>query len=528
MKAWIANCVAHHAECRDSPASARLYPTRLIDVGTKASPELRLRVSTEDAIDGPYATLSHCWGGLVPFRLLKDNMKDLRKRIEFQQLPKTFQDAITTARGIGVRYLWIDSLCIIQDSTDDWAAEAPQMTLVYGGSLVTFAATAAEDGTQGLFLDKSPPAIPYVKTSWTDAPNFTYGILRELLTRQHIDEGALNRRAWVFQERILSRRLIHFAGEQIFWQCYGRIACESLPSGLPEVYQRPSLTRRLILDPSDSGAQGGSTLLRSSAQPLRIWADMVREYSAKKLTYPGDRLMAISGIARLIQKTIKDEYMAGMWRRNLARELCWDSSAPVAQQRSLGRGPSWSWASLDGPIRFRYTAEYYEDDEKHSFPRKPVIEILHASVTLKGQDAYGQVESGSLHVRGSVYPVRPGSIGPSDYDLPGSDFNSWRCEDVGFETPYCAVDWDTGEDETLFTCGTTLYWLPVWFDAPRNPVFPNNVYLGGLLLRGPVPDGDGSFRRAGSFDVASIGVEAINVFLDPEFYSEWKRELVIS
>jgi hypothetical protein len=99
-----------------------------------------------------YATLSHCWGFHQPLRTTKATLDLHLQKIRFSDLAKTFQDAAVTCRRLGIRYLWIDSLCIVQGDEEDWQIQSAQMASIYKGSTLTIAASSAHDGTEGCFL----------------------------------------------------------------------------------------------------------------------------------------------------------------------------------------------------------------------------------------------------------------------------------------------------------------------------------------------------------------------------------------
>lgn len=118
---WLARCVKSHAVCRVQ-STEKTFPTRVLDVGDSVSSNVYLFVPKKDAPARPYATLSHCWGKIEILRLLLSNLAALKEGIDVHSLPKTFQDAIHVTRSLGLRYLWIDSLCIIQDFKPDVCA----------------------------------------------------------------------------------------------------------------------------------------------------------------------------------------------------------------------------------------------------------------------------------------------------------------------------------------------------------------------------------------------------------------------
>jgi hypothetical protein len=151
MRRWISNCISSHDQCRLDGYQQLPKLARILDVGTDDQiRSVKLRDRDEVPLQAVYMTLSHCWGGLQITRLTADSYKDFRSGINLDTLPKTFQDAVCLTRNLGVRYLWIDSLCIVQDSEEDWRLQAAEMGSIYRHSWCNIAATGAKDGRDGL------------------------------------------------------------------------------------------------------------------------------------------------------------------------------------------------------------------------------------------------------------------------------------------------------------------------------------------------------------------------------------------
>lgn len=152
---WLEKCQSNHSECFAS-SNAPWYPTRLLDVEETVLESVRLVLSAKAHLTGGYLTLSHCWGEVLCFKLTKDSVQQFMLGIELLQLPQTFQDAVQVTRRLGIRYLWIDALCIIQDDTNktDWLHEAGLMHKVYSHSFLNIAATGALDTSKGLFVHR--------------------------------------------------------------------------------------------------------------------------------------------------------------------------------------------------------------------------------------------------------------------------------------------------------------------------------------------------------------------------------------
>lgn len=151
ISTWIKDCQENHSACKFGTSPGTL-PTRVIDVGSPdGRTEPRLRKS--DGEPGDYIALSHCWGGKQPLITTKENKCSMKTCIPWAKLPNTFQDAISVTRRLGLRYIWIDSLCIVQDDAEDWEREAAKMALIFEAAYLTVAATAATNGNVCIFSD---------------------------------------------------------------------------------------------------------------------------------------------------------------------------------------------------------------------------------------------------------------------------------------------------------------------------------------------------------------------------------------
>lgn len=130
---------------------AHWYPTRLVDIGTTSDrTAVKLIETAKEQLEGPYVTLSHCWGNArLVTQLVQDNKATFLA--ELPHLPRTFEDVLVATKQLGARYIWIDSLCIVQDDEADWAKESMLMASVYRNALCNIAATGAEDSQGGLF-----------------------------------------------------------------------------------------------------------------------------------------------------------------------------------------------------------------------------------------------------------------------------------------------------------------------------------------------------------------------------------------
>jgi hypothetical protein len=268
----------------------------------------------------------------------------MKQGFSMELVLKTFADVFFVAKGLGIQFIWIDSLCIIQDSTADWLKESTMMGNVYGAAYLNFAATGAVDGREGLLFGHDPRAVAptQINIRWEGLPEKLYLVVEDEQAWGDRFEGfPLCRRAWALQERILAPRILHFTKEQLIWECRRHVLSESFPSGLPDHLRDYHVVRNFVL-PSLQGSFPAA------------WARVVRLYTGAELTVSHDKLIAISGLASEMRLCghASGRYVAGMWESQLPISLLWmradmDDQPSSCHRPEQYRAPSWSWASLD-------------------------------------------------------------------------------------------------------------------------------------------------------------------------------------
>lgn len=235
MTAWINDCIKNHRHSMRHEEPLKSFrmlpetrPTRVIDVGSVESPILRL-VQGSEMVNHYYLALSHCWGdGQTSHfgRTLRDNYRERQRAIDPNELPLNFKDAIEVARGLGVRYLWIDSICIIQLDREDWNRESVRMEQVYSNARCVLAASSAASSTEGFLRSARKPRNFATLRSASGVTTFVSKNIDDF--QNDVESSVLNTRGWVLQERALARRTIHFAANQMYFECGEGVHCESL------------------------------------------------------------------------------------------------------------------------------------------------------------------------------------------------------------------------------------------------------------------------------------------------------------
>jgi hypothetical protein len=227
IRLWLKACDQNHKECR--PLENPVLPTRVIDVGEKDSPFVRLYKSSSGE-RGSYIALSHPWGleHLVdnPHFCTTSSKENLYKvGIGLSSLPKTFEDAVKTTRELGQKYLWIDSICIVQGHDGDFPTEATKMQEYYSGAYCVIAASRAKAQSSGFLQDRPRRSVATILDD-SHAPVYICENIDNF--NDHVIESDLGKRGWVLQERALAKRTIFFAEKQSYWECGGGVRCETL------------------------------------------------------------------------------------------------------------------------------------------------------------------------------------------------------------------------------------------------------------------------------------------------------------
>lgn len=316
-------------------------------------------------------TLSHCWGGSCVLKLTTTNLETLRQGLPKRVLPKTFQHAFSVTRKLGCTLIWIESLCILQDSVQDWRKESSAMSDVYANAVCNIAATGSSNPHEGLFRDRDPLVVEpcIVQKNWKGEEIQYVVITNDTAYLDQITRAPLNHRAWVLQERLLSRRLLQFGHEQIFWECPCLIACEGQPCGIidkPNLISDPVRRDESLLRHCVSKAKAEAGHIESSNDMdeqhfLDVWQHVAMIYTRCDLTRTSDKYVAISGVVDMLQHSWNDQYLAGVWKSQLPSAALWHRKIDTRRRpvylhhsrKRSERAPSWSWASLDGPMNFR-------------------------------------------------------------------------------------------------------------------------------------------------------------------------------
>lgn len=367
-------------------------PSRLIDVIQGDGSMVYLRDFSKTAVHGvspkgSYICLSHRWDSTTAQQATTvENILTRMEGIPTSSLSQTFRDAIYITRRLGLQYIWIDCLCIVQDSVEDWEDESANMGTYYASSWLTIGVGVGD--SKGCFGEREVTSerLQYYRMALGSQDQwilyFTQGPTTSNSSLGDDQKSILRERAWAFQEEVLSPRYLGFQRNLMFYRCGDYIEFED---GFLEWLYAPHPNR----------CRDGQALQKSDILD-QDWIGFVESYSGRALTKDEDKLPALSGIAHQYQKVTSDQYLAGLWRKDLLRQLCWGKAHAVGPciRPSRYRAPTWSWASINGRATF--------SDLGKGSSSKFVVEVQHVSVDPIGLDPLGGVKSGSLKLVGVI------------------------------------------------------------------------------------------------------------------------------
>ncbi|OBS23285.1 hypothetical protein FPOA_03837 [Fusarium poae] len=484
IKQWLSNCLTHHQHEKTNT----MKPTRLLKYEHKNG---KVSLCSSIISDVKYAALSHCWGDVQPLTLNTATKYQLEEGIPIEAFPKTFKDAFWLVHELGISYIWIDSLCIFQDDKDDWLHESSRMGDVYGNAFLTIAATRAgncSDGFLGSRKGREYINVRFYQDEMEDKVAVSPMPLDRIVAGASIidmEEELLSKRAWALQERYLSTRTVHFASDQMYFECQSGFQPED--NHMKNNDSDPDFKIRRRMAASDKN------------QHRDAWAAIVRRYTDRYLTVESDKLPAIGGLAARVfnEQILNDpgeEYLAGLWRGNLLWDLVWAASEQD-ESRSIPKSymaPSWSWASINQPAFFQGP----EDIQSLAIVKDAKVDLENL------ENPFGRVTGGWVHV--CCVKLHPCSVNVDDNRLYFGEGDVVFSAKVELDPPrfnqpsVSLADYEEKESD-LVVVPVTLR-----FDA-RNPRYEDHdivrgayflILVSSTSLEGP-PNGAPRYRRVG-------------------------------
>ncbi|KAL7917208.1 heterokaryon incompatibility domain-containing protein [Trichoderma austrokoningii] len=390
--ACLEECILHHRDC-PKPQLAQL-PTRVIDCTDPGHPKLLITGSMRCS----YAALSYVWGEKQPHCTTQKNLDTyLTSGINRNLLPKTIRDAIDSTHRFNIRYLWVDALCILQDSREDKDREIHQMRRIYEQAHVTLIAASAHMVSEG-FLHDRPRVPPYSRLPFICPDNGQIGAMAlSPVWKQYDDkQEPVNTRAWCLEERLLSSRAFIYASHTLQYHCQTHTINIGNNIHNPQDGRR---LPRLVFSPTTPLPLSKEDLSRARV----TWHDIVDNYTSRHVTKERDKLLALAGVVEKFHRVMGSGYIGGLWRSTLLRDLLWmkDYNA-YAPRPGKYRAPSWSWAAVDGRV------VYGDFDSRLDPDRSNIMQchVLEYEVSLVNRDLpFGRICGGVLKVRSPLKRV---------------------------------------------------------------------------------------------------------------------------
>lgn len=427
---WLCSCDESHRVCASLKPGE--LPTRVLHLGGMEPSDV-VRLAPGSGVSGRYVALSYCWGGLKPPLATKSNLYGLQQGILFDDLPKTYQDAIQLARALNVIYLWIDSLCIIQDDKDDWDRESSLMGQIFRDAYVVVIAATAQNIKSGFlqprtkhFSFNTSDLVGYGMKTATGSSAPQRLRFREAVPHPPLDiclNTQVATRGWCYQERLMARRCLIFNQLEAIWECRHGCKCEC---GTPryecvdtDVRQLPRLLPVLSSDSEDPTVKRTIRHFANAEKAFRFWRLATEDYSRRAFSVPTDRLIAMTALASVVQATTGSSYLAGLWESDVLVELLWQGFAQRTIPFDVYVAPSWSWASCPG------VATYGQPSLTPKLLKQNTsAEVIAAWCHQRDGNPFGAVDSGAIVLRACCATARLRPL-PKSYSNPDPDLISW-------------------------------------------------------------------------------------------------------
>lgn len=400
----------NHKSC-GSTLEDRKPPKRLLSVGGETQ-DLKLIEIASTTRNMEWAALSYCWGVEEPsLKLDAVSMSKLKDGVSVGTLDATIRDAILVTRALGLSYIWIDALCINQkEGVKEWEEEAARMNDIYGGSAVTLVAASSRSTIDGFLKERE---VQYIPIPFGHKPSAKVFLSSEWMSDYDEISSSWGKRGWTMQEGLLPNRILYYTPSQMIWRCCEeriteRGTTKSLQNEVAEamkhgddvpfesawLWRQDSFTQFKLFP--EFVASDSKYISGPSREPFRLWYRLIEDYSQRQFTKEEDRLIAISGLARMIGETVKDYgYAAGLWKSDLIRGLLWyaEDAKFVPSKPAHDILPSWSWASVGDQLIDHVLGN---DDEYHAVSR---IEDVHVDL-VDPLEPFGSATGGKITITG--------------------------------------------------------------------------------------------------------------------------------
>ena len=525
VRDWLRRCSTAHENCRLKKLPT--LPQRVLDLGSDLSGRtLRLYETRRETAQ--YVALSHCWGGYQSCKTETTNIEQRQKCITLEELPQNFKDAVFLTSKLGVRYLWIDSLCIVQDDKQDWEVQAAQMTSIYRDSYLTIAAAVAPNSAHGFLIPRSDAEryrgiIPKDRDGkGLPFPLNHVRVRRCLHDRRQRWSGAgkldpLDSRLWCLQERLMPLRVLSYRQQEMTWECKEAQGCECYGLDEDEFNYEVKTWERELYHELISKASGNKKSDPSICDSIfRWWIGGLETVTSRSLTYESDRLAAISGVAASVHAATGSEYLAGIWKNDIYNGLRWQVRPTNLAKKTVEtsvppvpRAPSWSWSSINAVIM-------PPGGRDNRTPRITIVDVR--CTPESSNNPFGWTRDGYIELLGYLLTGKISRAGPDkDYptltmlhltDLP-SQFSNLDIDVSEFRSDTVLVETSTAQHETGFSDAKTLTRSSLsWENGPKLDCAVQCLLLNtvngkplkdrsDLIILAPSPKDPGAYERVG-------------------------------
>ncbi|KAE9380899.1 HET-domain-containing protein [Stipitochalara longipes BDJ] len=394
VSGWLTECLAGHEDCAHQSSAKVVPPTRVIDVGqADGSTAPFLHVCRDEVQE--WVTLSHCWGQNAPLKTTVESFSEHQRALPSSKLPKLFDDAVLITRKLGYRYLWIDSLCIIQDNKEDWVREASNMGNIYKHCVFMISADYCRDSQESILENHGTDKVEYVQQGCYSSKSGFHSVMYTCSggPDDPPTSTVLGSWAWAHQEQVLSPRTLHWTPSQIKWVCRTMIRSEHNPSGAQQWPSQdpkyPYPTKTICL----SQERFQRALETNYYDSLELWYHLVTQFCVRKITFEEDSFAAVSSLAKEVRRLSGHDYKAGLWAQDFHNGLLWSTNGRASTQQTYV-APSWSWASMKKGIALNSSCA----GAVRAYTVKPIAKILETNLIYAKGDEFGSIISGKLRI----------------------------------------------------------------------------------------------------------------------------------
>ncbi|KAF5562339.1 hypothetical protein FNAPI_3235 [Fusarium napiforme] len=388
IKAWMGACEIEHDHCPQRHSTA--LPKRVLKI---ANNSVSLYISQKKDVqteEQGYVALSYRWGNNLPLRLTKNTMGDFIKGYPISKLPQTLEDAVRISHNLGFNLIWIDALCIVQDDESDWIEQSALMADIYRNSSLNLCAADAASCGSGM-VEMAAPHLMDIASTTTESTDMalreTVVLVGSPISDAIIDVSrcGLRSRGWVFQEGLCSPRGLYVSRRHgLWWDCGTMIEA---------IDRRDSIRTGETHHAFDPRTERRSFRLLRNFRGISPWLS--------ETSLSPDRLPAVAGLASYVASLSGMKYKAGLWEEDMLRGLMWRRSSSGHAKRVPGGAPTWSWASITGPVDYDVFFTMRVDHRGKIDLRADLdLDITETAVEEEQAGTFGNVRRGGIKASG--------------------------------------------------------------------------------------------------------------------------------